>query len=428
MRSSGIPLAGLGANPVDDPFLGSSYRAVRFLGASGMGELHVVVHRNTGREFIGKILAPDRAAQPQSADRFRVEAQSLGRVDHPNVVKIAAVGNAADGRPFIVLEYLTGRSLAAVLAECGQVPVLEAIRYTCELLSALSAAHALGIVHRDVKPDNLFICERPDRPPYLKLLDFGVARILPSAPPRAPAPLSVPTATGAAVGTPRYMSPEAALAERDVDIRADIYAAALVLYLMLCSRGPFDHADGVGALLLAHAAQEPEPPSHFASDPVPPELDRAILRALRKDRGERFQSADEFREALERIANGLRMPAGWLETSRFAPVPPRARSLRAEQSPSSHEEEPTPIDSHETAQTRAGSNGCREKPLAESGPRVRRPFAMALDGEGELEDCASEPMPTWTAARGLVFVFIGVAAVTAVLAAVCVFAWGRAHP
>jgi serine/threonine-protein kinase len=138
----------------------------------------------------------------------------------------------------------------------------------------------------------------------LKVLDFGVACTMPEALLLGPNPLAVPTGAGMVVGTPRYVSPEGALARR-VDHRADLYSAALVLYFALAGRGPFDHIQSPLLLLSAHVAEEPEPPSRFSQAVIPPELDRAVLRALRKVPAERFQSADELREELERIMSQL---------------------------------------------------------------------------------------------------------------------------
>jgi serine/threonine protein kinase len=171
------------------------------------------------------------------------------------------------------------------------------------------------------------------------VLDFGIARILPDAPAAAPHQLSMPTDTGVVVGTPRFVSPEGAIGLR-VDQRADIYAAGLVLYAMLVGRGPFDHVEGQQRVLSAHALEDPEPPSRFAQEPVPPELDRAVLRALAKDPAERFQTADEFKALLEQIQEMLNRPSGWLETSRFDP---RALLEMPQREPVSEWTQPAPV-------------------------------------------------------------------------------------
>ena len=271
-----------------------------------MGEVFLAEHRKLATPCVVKIQHTRLARDPSVADRIRLEAESLARLNHPNIVAILGCGQTLDERPYIVMEYLRGQTMADELAARGQLPLLEALDYTCQLLRGLAQAHAVGIVHRDIKPDNLFLCDGPRSNRVLKLLDFGVALTMPDALPLGPNPLAVPTATGSVVGALRYVSPEGALARR-VDHRADLYSAALVLYFALAGRGPFDHIQSALLLLSAHVAEQPEPPSHFSKAGIPAELDRAVLRALRKAPGERFQSADELREELERIMNQLRL-------------------------------------------------------------------------------------------------------------------------
>jgi serine/threonine protein kinase len=269
-----------------------------------MGEVFLAEHRKLGTRCVAKIQHARLGGDPSIADRIRLEADSLSRLSHPNIVAIIGSGQTKDERPYIVMAYLHGQTMADELAARGQLPLLEALGYTCQLLRALAAAHAVGIVHRDIKPDNLFLCDGPRCNRVLKVLDFGVACAVPETRLLCPSPLAVPTGTGMVVGTPRYVSPEGALARR-VDHRADLYSAALVLYFALAGRGPFDHIQSALLLLSAHVAEEPEPPSHFSKAAIPAELDRAVLRALRKVPAERFQSADALREELERIMGQL---------------------------------------------------------------------------------------------------------------------------
>jgi serine/threonine protein kinase len=297
----------------NDPFEGTSYKLVRPLGAGGMSEVFLIAHRELEKQFVAKVLRTELAGDQQTLDRVRIEAQALGRLSHQNIVSVTDVRTLRDGRPFIVMEHLRGRPLSVELAERKPLPVREALVYARELLSALAAVHGMGMVHRDVKPSNLFLCDLPGGRKALKILDFGVARVLPGAPASAPLPLAVPTATGAVVGTPRYISPEGAAGEH-VDHRADLYGAALVLYAMLTGRGPFDHARA-SELLSVRTEEDPEPPSRFATDPVPPELDALILKALERRPDARFQTAGEFREAIEQVEELLTRPSGWLQTT-----------------------------------------------------------------------------------------------------------------
>ncbi len=304
---------------VTDLFDGTPYRTVRPLAVGGMAEVYLVAHRGMGRQFVAKVPRPEIAADAQIVDRMRVEAQATGRLSHPNIVSAAGVGTTADGRPYVVTEYLLGRTLTAELAERVRLPLAEALQYSCELLSALIAAHALGIVHRDIKPDNLFVCQNPDGSRFIKVLDFGVARILPDAPEAAPRPLSEMTATGMLVGTPRFLSPEAAMGAR-VDQRGDIYSAALVIYLLVAGRGPFDHIWGDELLLAAHAVEDPERASNLSEAPVPAEFDALLAKALQKDPNARFQSAREFLERVESVRTVLLHSPRLLETSLHKPL------------------------------------------------------------------------------------------------------------
>ncbi len=260
-----------------------------------MGTVYLVEHEQTLRQVVAKVIHRNLLSDAKTMDRFRLEAQSLGQLEHPHIVSVEGSGTTSDGRPFIVLEYLRGHTLNDELRE-GPVSVRRALHYADQYLSALEAAHRSRIVHRDFKPANIFVVDGTDEADYVKVLDFGLAKILPDAPTDAPSPLMAPTTEGIIVGTPRYMSPEAALGV-PVDERADVYAAALVLYSSLAGRGPFDHFSSK-EFLGAQVHIEPEPPSHHAKSRLSPELDSIVLRALSKDPKKRFASARAFREAL----------------------------------------------------------------------------------------------------------------------------------
>jgi serine/threonine-protein kinase len=286
-----------------DPFRGTGYRGVRQIGAGGMGEVFLVLHRELGSEFVAKVLRPELRGDARTVDRVRVEAESLGRLQHPHVVSVTDFGYSAEGSPFIVMELLNGVTLAQRLKQ-GPVALRDALVFTRATLSALAAAHALGIVHRDIKPHNLFLHQCEDGRTLLKVLDFGVARVLPDAPSAAPIPLSLPTQTGMVLGTPRFVSPEAA-AGRPVDVRGDLYAVGLVLYQLVAGRGPFDHVRGISDVLHAHTSEVPEPPSWYAARELPVELDRVVLKALSKRPRHRYQSALEFDAALVGVQRAI---------------------------------------------------------------------------------------------------------------------------
>ena len=280
-----------------DVFDGTPYRPVRRLGRGGKGDAFLVEHWELGREMVARVMPRSLAADARQLERLRLEATTLARLNHPNVVQISDFRHTADGRPFIVVEYLQGHSLEDELAQRGALDLFDALDFAHQALSGLASAHALGIVHRDLKPRSLFLAKDKQGVITLKVLDFGVARVLSSASAGARQPLSVPTESGALLGTLRYLSPESALGKR-VDQRADLYAVALILYEMIAGCGPFDR---VQDLLEAHRSALPQPPSALAQQPIPVEFDAAIQRGLRKDPSQRFQTAREFQLELERL-------------------------------------------------------------------------------------------------------------------------------
>ena len=284
------------ANAVD-PFDNTSYRLVRHLARGGMGQVYLVEHRELGRECVAKVIHERLANNNQLLDRVRIEAESLGALRHPNIVSVNNFGTVSDGRPFIVMEYLRGRDLGRALGSGRTFSIWESIDLVQLVCAALSAAHSIGIVHRDIKPDNLFLHEEPDGSVTLKVLDFGLARIVPGACPDSPTPLAQPTSTGVIVGSMRYVSPEGALG-KPVDCRADIYSLGLVLYRLVAGRGPFGDDLPATGQIVARLTEDPPPPSYFAGSPIPPELDHVLLKALRRSPEDRYQSVKEFSEAI----------------------------------------------------------------------------------------------------------------------------------
>jgi serine/threonine protein kinase len=305
--------------PPPDPLAGTAYRVLGPLGRGAMGEVFEAEHVALGKRVVAKILHARLLLRPDHVDRMRLEGQALGLLSHPNIVAVTDLGRTADGRPFLVMERLLGRTVRDALAERGAIPAAEAIAIAAQALAGLGAAHAAGIVHRDVKLDNLFLCAgspnvgsqatphpAPAEPAHgrgagiVKILDFGLAKVIEGAGARGPRPLAVPTAEGVSVGTPRFFSPEQA-SGAPVDARTDLYALGAVLYAMVAGRGPFDHLATVAEVLAAHLETPPDPPSHHAPQPIPEELDAVILRALAKDPAARFQTAESFAEALAQI-------------------------------------------------------------------------------------------------------------------------------
>ena len=271
---------------------GTRYRVLRLIGVGGMGSVYEVEHLELGKRFVLKALLRELARREDLAQRLRNEWRALARLQHDNIVNVTDAGTSAGGVPFYVMERLDGDTLAALLRKRRRLHVLEAVGIAASVLDALSAAHDIGIIHRDVKPANVFIASGG----AVKLLDFGIAKIADAT--------SVVTARGLAVGTPRYMSPEQARGER-VDGRSDVYASALILFEMIAGVGPFDDARDHNELLLAHLAREAPPLSSLVMG-VSPELERIVSRMLAKDVRERPAHARDGAQQLRDFAARLR--------------------------------------------------------------------------------------------------------------------------
>ncbi len=263
------------------------YRIHGVLGRGGMCAVYRAEQLSTGRIVAMKVLPVELAATPELVARFEREATIGRRIEHPHVVAILDSGRLHDGSLYLVMELLEGRSLADVL-ERGAVDPARALELSAQMLSALEAAHLLGITHRDVKPDNIMLIERDGRE-LAKLVDFGIA-----SNDRAAFKLTV---AGVAFGTPEYISPEMAMGLA-VDPRADLYSLGIVLFELLTGRLPFAHKD-MKRLLQAHVYENPPSPRAIAPGArISEALEAVILRAIAKLPEQRFGSADEMRKAL----------------------------------------------------------------------------------------------------------------------------------
>ncbi len=283
--------------PESELFSSTNYRMLRTLAKGGMGDVYLVEQRDTGCQWVAKVVHEKLAGDPQLLDRVRIEAQALSNLHHPNIVSVVDLGTTTDNRPFIVMEYLEGNDLGRELASGRIFSLEEILKYAHEALAGIGAAHSLGIIHRDVKPDNLFLQDHGNANRSLKILDFGVARIVPGTAPHTPSPLAYATATGMIVGTLRYVSPEGA-AGLAVDYRADIYSLGLVLYRMLAGRGPYGDEVSDADLIALRLTQHPKPPSYFAPRRIAPQLDEVVMKALQLSPKDRYQTTDEFSIAL----------------------------------------------------------------------------------------------------------------------------------
>ncbi|MCU0692550.1 MAG: serine/threonine protein kinase [Polyangiaceae bacterium] len=298
-----------------DPLAGTPYRTVSRIGEGGMGEVYLAEHTGLGQMVVVKVLLEEMAADPEMVDRVRLEREALVALRHPNLVLVSDSGCTPNGRPFMVMERLVGCTLQEEIVRRGSLPLPEGLEIVRGVLAGLGAAHAIGLVHRDVKPANIFLHRVGNGPRVPKLLDFGMAKVVAQSL-GGPHPLAVPTMAGSAVGTPSHMAPEQALGRR-VDARTDLYAVALVLYRLIAGRGPFDDRSEDARIAAAHVHHKPLPPSHFSEQLIPPELDMVVLKGLRKDPDKRYQSATEMSHALLGLEFAFREPAGWLATTAF---------------------------------------------------------------------------------------------------------------
>jgi hypothetical protein len=308
-RSPGPP--GAGVAPKEGRLVGGRYTLLERLGQGGMGEVWKARREGTGAEVAVKILRAEHADEEQAAARFEREAQAAARLSHQGCVAVLDFGRDRVGM-YLVMELCHGRSLADRL-RAGPVPLADAARIVDGILAALDHAHALGVVHRDLKPDNVMLVPLGDDPAFggevVKLLDFGVARLLDAAPVPVSVSASRPaTAAGMVLGTPQYLSPEQALGEPG-DARADLYAVGVLLHELLTGAPPFSGTTQ-REVLAAHIARTPPSPSEVAPDAgIPASFDAVVARALAKSASERFQTAAEFRRqlALACEASGIRV-------------------------------------------------------------------------------------------------------------------------
>jgi len=265
---------------------GTRYRVTRLIGSGGMGRVYEVEHVELGKRFVLKALQRELARRDDLVARLRNEWRALARLEHPNIVNVTDAGTSNNDVPFYVMERLEGETLSALLHRQRRLLPPQALAIAAGALEGLHAAHQIGVVHRDVKPPNIFLTA----PTTVKVLDFGIAKIKDAT--------DVITARGLAVGTPRYMSPEQAHGA-PVDARSDIYATGLMLFEMVSGVGPFDDARDHNELLLAHLGRKA--PLLSSISVVAPELDALVAGMLAKDPRERPPNARQVAETLREL-------------------------------------------------------------------------------------------------------------------------------
>jgi serine/threonine protein kinase len=264
--------------------LSQSYTIVRPIGEGGMGKVYEARHTRIGsKRFAIKMLHPEYARQSEVISRFQREAEAAATIRSPHVVDVYDVDRTTDGRPFLVAEFLEGREFAEYLDEIKKMQVAPAVRIVRQICKALAAAHAKGVVHRDMKPENVYLTGEITSP-IAKVIDFGISKV-------GDAPGTALTKTGMIMGTPAYMAPEQARGER-VDHRADIYAVGAILYCALTGERPFDRGDPT-ATLTAVLTQDPQRPRAIEPS-IPEPLEMIIQRAMSKRPEDRYSSMAEL--------------------------------------------------------------------------------------------------------------------------------------
>ncbi len=316
------------------------------LGDGGMGEVYAADPVGGGARVAVKILRQEFLTDPTVVSRFMEEGRTGVSLIHPNIVRIHECGEAEDRSPFIVMELLEGVPLSAYTSSGGRVPLAQAIPILHGILAGLAAAHARNVIHRDLKPDNVFLTRDPAGTFAVKLLDFGLAKVMDAA-----GGMGQRTRSGMLLGTPAYMSPEQIKNARDVDPRADLFSAGVLFYEMLTGRAAFP-APTEFAKMTAVLTTEPEPMASV--DPALATLAPFVERALKKDRNERFASAIDMARALSASApnhgqaplsrlpdvDSLLAPSMPAPATYASPRPPGPSSAPAKGSPTAPEVAP----------------------------------------------------------------------------------------
>jgi len=365
-------------------------RLTRPLGEGGMGSVWVADHLALRTQVVVKFIAEDLAKHPEALARFSREAAMAAQVKSPHVVQTFDHGVTDDGRPYIVMELLEGRDLATRLETAGRMAPADVVHVVAQLARALDRAHDRGIVHRDIKPNNIFLCD-VDRSGeiFVKLLDFGIAKgldgaTLPAGMPSAAGRLDGNTKTGSMIGTPYYMSPEQLTGAKEIDYRTDLWSVGVVAFEALTGAKPFD-ADTIGGIAVK-VHSEPRPKITSLRPDLPPSVDAWFERACARSPRDRFASAKEMADALAATVAGHAPPEVAGPAVVIASVPP---------SQIPH------IDAHAATdagvvRSRAGTSGGRGRWIVATGALVAM-IAAGLSVPRLLH--RSEPLPAGDEAR-----------------------------
>src|SRR5436309_11731390 len=301
-----------------------SWRVIKLLGEGGMGSVYMGEHPAIGSKVAIKMLHPRFDADERIVERFFNEAKAVNVIGHDNIVNILDFNVADGGRHYFVMEFLHGRPLQALVQPGVPLPLGRAGPILLQCCRALQAAHERGIVHRDFKPDNVFLVDRDGRTDFVKLVDFGIAKLTDQTSAHL-------TQTGTVIGTPAYMSPEQAAGEPSIDARSDVYSLGVTMFQMFTGKVPFAEAGpSFGRILTAHLSQPPPLP-RMLNPEIPAQLEEIILKTLEKNPDDRYQSMSELHDALLGCMEGLGIslelpPVGDRQGTTSAKAPAARRS------------------------------------------------------------------------------------------------------
>lgn len=280
-------------------FIAGKYRVERALGQGGMAEVVVALHVKLNERVAVKILSQAARQSADAVRRFEREARLAARIRNEHVVRVLDVGNLDSGAPYLVMEFLEGEDLASWLRRCGRASAEQAVDFVLQTCVALADAHALGVIHRDLKPANLFCVRRSDGKLVIKVLDFGISKVLPADSNLDGSDVGV-TKTSALLGTPLYMSPEQAQSAKHVDVRTDIWSLGVVLFELLTGAPPFP-GESFGDVVFKIASEQ-TPSLEAVRQSTPRGLDAVVRRCLEKRREDRFANVEELALALAPFA------------------------------------------------------------------------------------------------------------------------------
>jgi len=267
--------------------LAGKYRVNKILGIGGMGMVVAATHLELDQRVAIKFMLPGSHESAETSARFLREAKAAGRLNSDHVCRVMDVGRFDNGAPYIVMEYLQGEDLGAVLRRRSPLRVSEAVDYILQAVEGIAEAHANGIIHRDLKPENLFLHKRNDGSPIIKVLDFGISKF---------AKGGGSTSTGNIMGSPAYMAPEQMESSTNVDQRADLWSLGVVLYRMVAGKAPF-HGETLPLLCMHVVNDDPEPMSATRSD-LPDGFEAVVMKCLQKEPVDRYRDVGELAQAL----------------------------------------------------------------------------------------------------------------------------------